>query len=1150
VASHNSRILLWFTFAAAAALAQDRGTVTGSVTDSTGAAVPAAKVTLQNPATGLTQSAVSSAEGVYTFVYLPAGMYTLSAEKEGFRKAEAADIQVQVNTTARVDFRLQVGALQETVEVRGVAPLLQSDRSDLGRVVDNRAITDLPLFMNGGLRSNIAFTLLTPGANASITGDPDTTGGSPRISGGIAFGNSMLLDGGESMSERRNDPQMRIVSAEGVQEFKVQSGAYSAEYGRSSNGVFNYTTKSGTNQLHGSLFTGIRNEHLNAQGFFYGNPSKTIHRQNLAAATIGGPIWIPKVYNGRNKAFFFFSGERSRAKDVSSTNLITLPIDEFRVGDFRRYTGANGQVIPLYDPFDANGNLIADANTRPRMQCGGVLNVICPDRIDPIAKHIMQYLPPPANPSQVFNNTPGVNNGTRTPGENQGVYAIKGDYNATDKLRFNGLFSKQYFNSYPLLGPVPGKLGEGFQEFGDFKYFRLNADYVVQSNLLSHFTFGYNQRNLGEQGNQRVDDTYRNTTLAKGVSADKAPNYTSYQTEMGNFSSNVSTRSPGRTWNMKEQVAWLKGKHSMKFGFEWARISYARFDCNSCVGSVSTSAASTGNPSVSGTTGIGWASFLLGLSSGGGFNYSANINFIFRYYAWYFQDDIKLSNRLTLNVGLRYDLPFPRNEANHQNSNFNPFLSNPGAGNLPGALEFAGSGPGRTGRDILYKTRKNAFGPRLGFAYQVTPKTVIRGGGALIYDSNREDNNADTGVQGFGGSFSAPSNFLSNGISFLFRNGFNQFGSLVDASRPPKIDATLANFQTPSYKAGEEGRVAYFTDYNITVEHSFTANTLWRGSFHANYGNKLIGTQNFNQLDPKYIAIYGNLLTSPVSSVLNNPIVVNAAFRLPYPGYPVSQQLQQALRPFPQYVGNINGTTAGGHSTYNALETSFEHRFAKGLYFLGSYTFSKLITNATPQNVYAANFDKAISTSDRPHIAAISYIYELPFGRGKSLGANLNPVANAFLGNWKFSAVHRYQSGAPLSVGSSQNLFGAGAGRPSFVPGQPLYNPNWNPKDPNSPYINPAAFFQPANGVFGDTPAVIAQLRQPSQLTEDVAMSKVFPLGSEGKSLEFRGSAFNVANRHLLGSLTTGVTSATFGRFTNPQTNQPRNIEFSLRFSY
>ncbi|MCX6626997.1 MAG: carboxypeptidase regulatory-like domain-containing protein, partial [Candidatus Solibacter sp.] len=794
-----TRLIVCVVFAATLAWAQDRGTITGTITDSSSAPVPGATVTVKSPTTGLSQVATSATDGSYSFVYLPVGTYSLSVEKEGFKKGEASNLQLLVNTTTRVDLRLQVGTLKETVEVTGVAPLLQTDRSDLGRVVENVAIERLPLFANGGLRSNNAFALLNPGVNATITSDPDNTGGAPRVAGGVAYGNSQLLDGAESMSERRNDPQMRVVSSEGIQEFKVQSGAYSAEYGRTSNGVMNYSTKSGTNALHGTMFAVIRNNALNAKGFYYGAHTPAVHNQNLQAVSVGGPVYVPKVVDGRNKLFFYFSGERSRAKDVNAPGLISTAIQDFRNGDFRRYVGSNGQMVPLYDPYDASGNIIADANLRPRMQCNGVVNVICPNRIVPIAKFINQpnYYPLPDNPDQVFSNTYDRTNGSRTPGENQGVYSIKGDLYATQKLRVSGLFSKTYFNGYPLQGPIPGPVSEGFQEFGNFKWVRANLDYVFKPNLLNHFTFGYNQRDLGEDS-IATDKTFHDATLFPGVNT-KVANYSKYQTEFGNFGSHVWTRSPGRTWNLQEQVAWLKGRHSFKFGFNYIRPSYARNDCNNCAGIITTSSASTGNPGVSGTTGINYASFLLGLANSAQYSFSADINFTFRYYAWYVQDDIKLSSKLTMNVGLRYDLPFNRYEPGHQNSNFNPSIPNPGAGGLLGAMEFAGSGSGRSGRNILQYTRHNGFGPRLGIAYLLTPRTVIRAGGSLVYDSIREDGNADSGIQGFGGTYSAPSNYFSSGIALLFSTGFLDptMQPLIAAAKPVQVSPNVANFSSP-----------------------------------------------------------------------------------------------------------------------------------------------------------------------------------------------------------------------------------------------------------------------------------------------------------------------------------------------------------------
>ena len=389
-----------------------------------------------------------------------------------------------------------------------------------------------------------------------------------------------------------------------------------------------------------------------------------------------------------------------------------------------------------------------------------------------------------------------------------------------------------------------------------------------------------------------------------------------------------------------------------------------------------------------------------------------------------------------------------------------------------------------------------------------------------MYDANREDGNADGGIQGFGGSFGAIGNYLSSGVSFLLKDGYNTFGSAVTAGKPPIVSPTIQNFGGPSYFS--DGKVAQFYDYNFTLEHSFSGSTLVRASFHANYGNQLQSSQQYNQLDPKYIGIYGSLLTSPLSSVLTNPVVVSSGYKLPYVGYPTNFSLAQSLLPFPQFTG-IGGTTNGGHSTWNALETSFQHNYSNGLYSLVSYTFSKLIANNTSPNVFAKNTEKDISTSDRPHVFSVATIYDLPFGKGKRFGANWNPVVNFALGNWRASGVQHYQSGTPFGVSSGQNLYGAGSARPNYVPGQSLYNPDFNSKDPTSRYLNPAAFVQPANGVFGNVPAVIPSLRQPIQLSEDVAISKDFPVGhSEKRSFEFRGSAFNVANRHLLGGLTTG----------------------------
>ena len=374
------RFLVVILLLAGSVFAQDRGTIRGVVTDPSGATVPEATVTVKNVNTGLTQTVKTSADGVYNVLYLPAGDYTVTTEKSGFRKAETSGVSVHVATVASVDVSLAVGGTDQSVEVTAVTPLLDLQGTNLGKIIPKNAIRDLPLFISGGLRANLAFVVLTPGVIGANT--------NPRIGGGLLDGQSEQLDGAESNSERRNDPAMNGVSVEGMEEFKVQSSSYSAEYGRTSNGVINWVTKSGTNQVHGSMFVFNRNEVFNARGFTTAPSKRPIVRQWNP-----GPIYLPKIFDGRNKAFFFFAYEHSSNRNGQSTSLVTAPLDEFRNGDFRKLVDSSGKMVPLYDPFDGAGNVIPNAVDRPILQCNGVVNVICPNRIDATAKLLAAMLP-------------------------------------------------------------------------------------------------------------------------------------------------------------------------------------------------------------------------------------------------------------------------------------------------------------------------------------------------------------------------------------------------------------------------------------------------------------------------------------------------------------------------------------------------------------------------------------------------------------------------------------------------------------------------------------------------------------------------------------------------------------------------------------
>jgi hypothetical protein len=1169
-------LLLLFLCAITPGLAQDRGTIRGIVTDPSGAAVPGAQVTVRNVNTGLTQIANTGADGVYSIPYLPVGIYNVSTEKTGFRTAETSNIRVDVNTVIDVNIPLTVGAIDQKVEVSAQAILLETQGTNLGKTLQTKAIMDLPLFLTGGLRSNMSFIILTPGVIGSS--------GNPRIAAGLENGQSEQLDGAEAQSERRNDAALSGISVEAVEEFKVQSGAYSAEYGRSSNGVINWVTKSGTNGLHGSGFVFARNEFFNARGFTFTATERPVVRQWNPGGSMGGPVYIPKVINGKNKLFFFFAFERAQTRNGRSTSLVTVPIQDFRNGDFRKYVDSKGNMIPLYDPFDAAGNIIQDPTQRPRLQCNGVLNVICPDRIDPRAKAVESILPQPDNPNLITNNTRSYARSTSL----SWVPSWKGDYVISDKSRVSFMYGYQMNPAQPCISSIQNVPCNTWPTTSKIQYYRFNHDYILRPNLLNHFTLGFNKRNYIENPDNinNVDDAWRQAIQIPGtLKGGKSGKATEYDTQYVSYATRVDTDSRTRTTNFKEQLAWMKGKHSVKFGMDYLRSVYRRIDCVGCAGQLGFSNVATSNPAVAGQSGTADASFLLGLVSAGNLSYGADAAYHWPYYAWYVQDDFKVSSKLTINIGLRYDLIVPKEERHHYNSDLCLTCPNPAAGNLPGAMIFAGQNgaPNRFG-----DTRSNGLGPRLGIAYRIAPKTVIRTGGAIYYQPTREDRNADDGIQGFGGWFYSTADYLGLGISMNLKDGFNIYSQQVQANKPPVTSPAVQLYGTPYFYSSQAGRAPYFTDFNFTIEQGIGNTSVLRVSYHGNVGNKLLSRkQTLNQLDPKYLSIYGSLLGQSLATLFNNPASKAAldanGFKLPYAGYPMNRTLSAALRPFPQY-DNIDGSGGGlndGHLTYHALETSFEHRFASGLYMMASYTFCKTLSTVDSeyqyagfgpaQNQYNRSLDKSVSFEDTPHNLRISYVYELPVGKGKRWLGGAHPAVNAVLGNWRVSAIHTYVSGRPLIFRASQQMYGATGIEPvtdgsiiagalstraSIVPGAgvsiPLLNPAWSSGKNVAfgvPELNTAAFYQPPSGQYGNLPPTLPWIRQPWTINEDVAILKNFNF-TEKKYVELRAGASNALNRALLAAPDVNVNSPTFGKITQPQGNSPRSIQLGMKFYF
>ncbi len=486
---NKSRFLVLILFLVCSGFAQDRGTIRGVVTDQSGAAVPETTVTVKNVNTGLTQTVKTSADGVYSVLYLPAGQYTVTVDKTGFKKAETSGVDVHVATVSNVDVTLTVGAVDQSVEVTAATPLLDVQGTNLGKIIPKNAIKDLPLFISGGLRANLAFVVLTPGVIGSST--------NPRIGGGLLDGQSEQLDGAESNSERRNDPAMNGVSVEGMEEFKVQSSSYSAEYGRTSNGVINWVTKSGTNKVHGSIFVFNRNEVFNARGFTTAPSKRPIVRQWNPGGSVGGPIYLPKIFDGRNKAFFFFAYEHASTRNGQSTGLVTAPLDEFRNGDFRKLVDSTGKMVPLYDPFDAAGNIIPNSVDRPILQCNGVVNTICANRIDATAKLLVAMLPHPDNPNLLTNNYHSRSYST----SRSGLPSIKLDYIFNDKHRISYLYSHFHSPATPSINQFEGP-AEPAEPLDDWVQ---PPAYLRSASLRQYFPVGSRQPDLPQRQSEFPD---------------------------------------------------------------------------------------------------------------------------------------------------------------------------------------------------------------------------------------------------------------------------------------------------------------------------------------------------------------------------------------------------------------------------------------------------------------------------------------------------------------------------------------------------------------------------------------------------------------------------------------------------------------------
>ncbi|HVX67896.1 MAG TPA: carboxypeptidase regulatory-like domain-containing protein, partial [Bryobacteraceae bacterium] len=1053
--------------------------------DQGGALVPKASVILTNEATGGKWVSETTSSGSFTIPELPAGVYDISVTYKGFKEYVQKGLTVKVGDTASLDVILQIGNTTETVEVHADVQQLKSETSDLGTTVQSQFAADLPLQVGGQVRSPMQFIALDPGFTGYTPNDPSNQN-SFKLNGGQEGGSLVLVDGANVNLVSPNVQVNYAVGPDAIQEMKVMTSNFSAEYGRASGGVVNLVTKSGSNQLHGTAYEFLRNKALNSAGWWTNERGLTKGKdtQNDFGFQVAGPVWIPKLYDGRNKTFFMFNYEGYRYSS-GGQNLLSAPLDAWNKGDFSSLltsytspkTGHTLGARQLYDYTTCNA---AGQNCQPFAN-----NQIPAARMDKVFSNALPYLTHAQDQSAELDNLTE----TTSAYSNANTYTGKLDQYIGSRQKISAMWS---LDDRPR--GQDSSLGDIWtQSWGaqTGTYARLSHDYTISPTLLNHFNFGFSRRNRIEAQGLAGAGLPSKIGLT-GVMDANFPAFEMHDSSWGGTvgPGNGNSQFVDNTYQVNDNVSWQHGRHSLKFGVELQRQQFNTRRFAYASGDFMFNELLTGNGDPN--TGFAYASFYLGTF------YSKNgaqvsqipqgraIGLRPRYWAGFVQDDFKVSQRLTLNLGLRYDLSLPTTEAHNRMSWMDPTVPNPGAGGLAGAYVFAGDGEGRTGMSSPQTAWKKAFGPRVGLAYSVDPKTVIRAGYGVYYSAIKVGGFADADAYGFTGSYTFP----DPGNNLVPAGKLDQITSWP-GKLPPFIDPTLQNGQGPSVILSKVARPGTIQNWTFDIQRQLAKDLMLDVAYVGNHADHLQSwMQDPNQLDPKYQS-RGACLGVDIAQQATSPACAGQAIvPLPYAGF--TGTVGQALRPFPQYSNATLDNSADGNpfgfSTHHALQTKLEKRFSAGLTLLGTFTWAKTLTNADSeypgqagwnngniagfaQNQYNNTVEKSLSVQDVPRRLMLAYSYELPVGKGKRY-LNKGGVVNAIVGGWNISGVQTYASGLPLSVlpnGSFNPGTFTSSTRANVVAGVDPKGAELNGSFDfySGRVFNPGAFSQPENYTYG-----------------------------------------------------------------------------------
>ncbi len=1117
---------------------KDTASITGQVLDGAGAAVPTAVIDAVNLETNYTYHAQASATGEWTISPVRIGTYRVAVTANGFKKAELGPITLNVQQRQRLDVSLQPGEVTQTVEVKDSAPLLESDNSERSQLVDSRTMQTLAL--NG--RNPVQLAQLTAGVTVSEPGARDESGYGFSANGARSLQNNFLLDGidnNSNLADLLNEANYVVMpSIDALQEFRVETNSYAAEFGRATGAVVNATIKSGSNSFHGVLYEFVRNQMFDARNFY--DQTLPPYHQNQFGATLGGPIL-------HDKLFFFVDYEGLR---VSQSQTVTslVPTDAQRTGDFSSQldltspTGVNdcnGHATYAGELFDTTQTQASAAS--PSGFCGvpfGYIGNGAPSNVIPQAKQDalgakLAALYPEPNVSGAGYNY--LSNPLDTREHNQGDVRIDQVITANDNAFYRFSMGRQ---PATLPGPFPGFAdGGGFfngiEENNGYS-FAASETHIFSPKRVNELRLGYNRlRSSRVQyfSNQDVSGEigFPGVPYLAGTNNGGLPQMTFNDASTLGSPTFLPSIEVQNTYTGSDTFTLIKGNNSFKFGGEFRPEEFTIFQPAAPRGSLSFGTQFTDNPAARGTGGSGLATLLAGQPDGGNINNLNNVDYFRHVYSVFLQDDWRVTPKFTVNAGLRYEFFSPITERHNAQANFNPltgYLDIPHNSNVSLTPTLAQILPvNHAASDQLIQSDHNNLGPRFGLVYQISKKLIYRSAFGVFFNGD-ESGPYSNPSPGFNPPYFSTQSFVTNcglpddvncsvpGLQKL-ANGFPAT-SLTDPNTP-SLFSLQTNLSTP-----------YVLQWHGSLQYEMGHNTLLDVAYVGSKGTKLYTFYNLNQASP----------TANASS--------------PYAD----------RRPFPNVNSSISYLNSGGYSNYNALQMKVERRLTAGISALVNYTYSHAIGDSSNANLGAQNNDGFRYGNhlheygnldfDVRHRLTSAYTWELPFGRDRHFAANANSVANALIGNWEASGIVTLSSGTWFTVTDSNASFANSDGqqRPDAVPGQ---KSNGKPCIAGT-FFNTCAFQDPQPGSFGNVG--LNTLRGPGVENWDASLLKSWPVG-ESRRLQFRAEFYNLLNHTNFlfaapgpqnGNNSTVLGSSTFGFVT--ASRPPRQMQLALKFYY